>query len=134
MICIGPVAVLTASGLQRRSFRRLRALVFCRLSATIVLKSLVLAHWMWRGILRCVLHDSGDNQRLAAATQCRANQVTVHLSDELERYFLWANRFTLAMIRAAAKEFGIHRGHHPHGSLIALGLTLGERIEVGEFG
>ena len=134
MICIGPVAVLTASGLQRRSFRRLRPLVFCRLSATIVLKSLVLAHWMWRGILRCVLHDSGDNQRLAAATQCRANQVTVHLSDELERYFLWANRFTLAMIRAAAKEFGIHRGHHPDGSLIALGLTLGERIEVGEFG
>jgi hypothetical protein len=56
-----------------------------------------------------MLHDAGDNQRFPMAMPRRANQVAVHPSDELKRYFLGAHRFTLAMIRAAAEEFGSHR-------------------------
>ncbi len=112
----------------------LRVPVVCMLSAIVVSKSLALVRWMWHLIVRWMLHDTRDNQRLTVAIERRANQVTVHPSDELKRYFLGANRFTFAMIRAAAKVFGLHRGHHANGSLIALRLTLGERVEVGEFG
>src|SRR5260370_41998724 len=86
-----------------------------------------------RVLVRWMLHDTGDNQWFTMAMPCGANQVAVHPSDELKRYFLGAHRFTLAMIRAAAEEFGFHRGYHADGSLVALRLTLRKRVEVREF-
>jgi hypothetical protein len=81
-----------------------------------------------------MFHDGGDDQRFAAAARHCVNQVIVHPADELERYFLWAHRFTLAMVRATAEQLGSHRGHHTDGSLVALRLTLRERVEMSEFG
>src|SRR6266446_2789849 len=54
--------------------------------------------------------------------------------DELKRYLLGTDGFTLAVIRATAEVFVHHRDHHAESPLIALGLTLGKGVEVGNFG
>src|SRR5580704_3813192 len=86
----------------------------------------VLVGWM--------LHDAGDDQRFTVPMPRCTNQVAVHPSDKLERYFLGAYGFALAMVGAAAEEFGCHRGSQADGSLVALRLTLGKRVEMGELG
>src|SRR5258708_785565 len=81
-----------------------------------------------------LLHNAGDDQWFPVAMRQRAHQVAVHPSDELKGYLLWANRFTLAMIGATAEEFVGHCGHHADSALVALGLTLRQRVEVSKFG
>jgi len=80
-------------------------------------------------LVEWVLHNAEDKQWFPVAAPCRSNQITVHLSDELERYLLGAHRFTLAMIRATAEEFVGHRDHHAESPLV----TLGKRVEVSDF-
>ena len=58
--------------------------------------------------------------------ECGANQVAVHLSDELDGDFLGANGFAFAMIRATAEEFIGHGRHHAQRATIALRLSLRE--------
>jgi hypothetical protein len=81
-----------------------------------------------------LLNNAGDMQGFPVAVPCRTNQVAVHRSDELERYFLGTRRFTLAMIRTTAEVFVCHGDHHAESPLIALRLTLRKRVEVGNFG
>ncbi len=61
------------------------------------------------------------------------NQVAIHSSDELDRNFLGAHGFALAVVGATAKVFIGHGSHHIGGALIALRLPLGKRIEMHDF-
>jgi len=81
-----------------------------------------------------LLYNAGDNQWLSVAAPYRSHQIAVHLPDELEGYPLGAYRFTFAMIRATAEPFVRHGDHHAEGPLVALGLTLRQRVEVRNFG
>src|SRR5208282_1415556 len=64
----------------------------------------------------------------------RSHQIAVHLPDEFQRYPFGAYRLAFAMIRAASEEFIPHRGHHTHGPVVTLRLTLGERVQMSYFG
>src|ERR1700682_5205747 len=68
--------------------------------------------------------DGSIGVLIAAMMESCANQVAVHLSDELEWNFLGANRFTLAVIRATAEEFIGHGRYHAERAAIALRWTL----------
>ena len=84
-------------------------------------------------LVKWLLHYAGDNQWLPMPMPGGFNQVTVHPSDELEGDLFGAHRFTLAMIGTAAEAFVGHGDHHAESSLIALRLTLRQRIQVGNF-
>jgi hypothetical protein len=92
-----------------------------------------LPHFDLRILVGWLLHNAWHNQWFPVAAPYRSKQITVHLSDELKRYFFWAHGFALAMIRATAEVFVRHRDHHAEGPLVALGLTLRKRVEVGNF-
>src|SRR5262249_16631274 len=79
------------------------------------------------------LDNAGDHQGLAVAVPDRAQQIAVHLPDELEGDLLGAYGFTFAMIRATAEAFVRHGDHHAERPLIALKLTLQQRIEINQF-
>lgn len=69
--------------------------------------------------------QDGSSLRLVAAVMERcANQVAVHLSDELDGNLLGANRFALAMIGATAEKFVGHGRDHAQRAAIALRLSL----------
>jgi hypothetical protein len=68
------------------------------------------------------------------AAPYRSHRIAVHLPDELEGDLLGAYGFTFAMIRATPEAFVRHCDHQAESPLIALGLTLRQRIEVGNFG
>jgi hypothetical protein len=81
-----------------------------------------------------LLHNTGDNQWFPVTAPYRSHQIAVHLPDELEGYLLGAYGFTFAMIRATPEAFIRHCDQHAEGPLVALGLTLRQRVEVGNFG
>ena len=85
-------------------------------------------------LVKWLLHYAGDNQWFPMPMPGGLNQVTVHPSDELEGDLFGAHRFTLAMIGTTAEAFVGHRNHHAERPLVALGLTLRQRVEVGNFG
>ena len=85
-------------------------------------------------LVKWVLNHAGDHQWFPVPMPDCSHQIAVHLADELEGYFLRTHHCTLAVIRATAEAFVRHRGHHAESPLVALGLTLRKRIEVGEFG
>src|SRR5215472_17324436 len=78
------------------------------------------------------LHHGGDDQWLAVAAPYRAHQIAVHFTDELQRYLLGADCFTFTMVRATAEPFIGHCDHHAESPLVALGLTLRQRIQMGK--
>src|ERR1700746_212141 len=78
-------------------------------------------------LVRRLLCNARYLQWFAAAAKYRLKQVTVHFANELKD-LLGANRLTLSMIGAAAKVFIHHRDHHTESPLIALGLTLRQRV------
>ncbi len=84
--------------------------------------------------VECVLPYAGDFQRFPVAVRERPHQIAVHPSDELDGNLLWTNRATLAMIRATAEIFVGHGGYHAERALVALGLTLWQRVEMSNFG
>src|SRR5690349_8456907 len=84
-------------------------------------------------LMKWMLHHAGDHQGLSVAVPERSHQITVHLADELEGNLLRTHHGTLTMIRAAAEALVGHRSYHADGPLIALGLTLRQRIEVSKF-
>ena len=87
-----------------------------------------------RVLRRRQLHNAGNNQWLPVTVPDRSHQIAVHLPDEFQRYSFGAYRLAFAMIRAASEEFIPHRGHHTHGPVVTLRLTLGERVQVSYFG
>src|SRR5208337_3808026 len=80
------------------------------------------------------LENAGDDKWLPVPVPEGSDQIAVHLADEFQRYLFGTYRFTFAVIRAAPKEFVSHRGHHAEGPLVALRLTLRERVQVSNFG
>jgi hypothetical protein len=53
-----------------------------------------------------------------------ANQVAVHLTNELNRNFLRANSFALAVIRATPEKLIAHGRDHAQSTAVALWLSL----------
>ena len=75
-------------------------------------------------LVEWLLFNAGDDQWFPMSARQRPHQIAVHPSDELDGYLLWADRLTLAMIRATAEVFVGHGGHHAERALVALRLTL----------
>ena len=63
----------------------------------------------------------------------RSNEVAVQLADELYRDLFGTYRFAFAVIRATAKELVPHFSYHAECPLVALRLTLRERVQVSNF-
>ena len=63
----------------------------------------------------------------------RSNEVAVQLADELNRDLFGTYRFAFAVIRATAETLVSHCGYHAERPLVALRLTLGERVQVSNF-
>jgi len=63
----------------------------------------------------------------------RPNEVAVQLADELYRDLFGTYRFAFAMICATAEDLVSHGGYHAECPLVALRLTLRERVQVSDF-
>src|SRR5258706_13400427 len=86
---------------------------------------------MLMGILmKWLLHHAGDHQGFSVSMPERWYQIAVHPADEFERYLLRTHYRALAMIRATAEALVRHRGHHAESPLVALRLTLRQRIQM----
>jgi hypothetical protein len=57
----------------------------------------------------------------------------IHPCDEIHTDFFRANCFTLAMHRAIAESFLIHRLDHAQYALCALRLSLRQQIQMRDF-
>ena len=65
--------------------------------------------------------------------QLGLEEITVHHGDEVDRDLLGACFLSLAVVRAGTEE-QLHGLHHVLGALVALGLALGEQVEVRQLG
>ena len=63
----------------------------------------------------------------------RSNEIAVQLADELYRDLFGTYRFAFAVIRATAENLASHCGYHAERPLVALRLTLRERVQVSDF-
>ena len=81
-------------------------------------------------LMKWVLYHAGGHQGFSVSMPERSYQIAVHPADEFERYLLRTHYRALAMIRAAAEALVRHRGDHAESPLIALGLTLRQRIQM----
>ena len=63
-----------------------------------------------------------------------AEQVAIHLADELKRNVLGADCLAFTVVSASAKHLLFHGDDHAESPLIPLRLTLRKGVEMGEFG
>ena len=68
-----------------------------------------------------------------AVLDLRLDVVAVHVGDEVDRDLLRARLLALAVVRARAEEL-LHRVDHVDGARVALGLALGQQVEVLQLG
>ena len=64
----------------------------------------------------------------------RSAVVAIHFGDKVEADFFGANGFAGAGHGAVAKTFGVHLLNHFGNTPVFLGLALGEKVQMRNFG
>src|SRR5258706_10480954 len=114
--------------------RDMRGNIFLKLPASCLLRLPVIVMKLFVSVLAgWQLHNAGNFKRLPVPVPERSNEVAVQLADELDRDLFGTYRFAFAVIRATAENLVSHCRYHAERPLVALRLTLRERVQVSDF-